>query len=110
MDSARPGCLLLLVQLSASMTAEVVTPLGESTAAAAAGYGLDHLLEGLASVAAEPLPVALDIAVIGYRANDTGVSFESLLPAGGGSFISLGQLATAEVASRSEGHPRRWTQ
>lgn len=109
MDSAPPGCLLVLVQLSASMTAEVVTPLGESTAAAAAGYGLDHLLEGLVSVAAEPLPVALDIAVIGYRASDNGVSFESLLPAGGGSFISLEQLAAAEVASRSEGHPRRWT-
>src|SRR5947209_3104450 len=79
-----PGCLVLLLRLSAGMTADVVTGRGESVAFAAARQLADELLEGLVNTVAAGYAVgAIDVAVLGYRtAEDGSPQLLSLLPDG----------------------------
>ncbi|MBM3982491.1 MAG: hypothetical protein FJ304_19920 [Planctomycetes bacterium] len=109
-----PGCLVLLIRLSAGMTAEVVTGRGESVAFAAARQLSDELIEGLVTTHAGGYAVgALDVAVLGYRTGDDGApQLLSLLPDGNPTtrFVPLAQLAELPAESRAgEGLPRKWT-
>ena len=109
-----PGCLVLLLRLSAGMTAEVVTGRGESVAFAAARQLSDELLEGLVNTVAAGYAVgALDVAVLGYRtAEDGSPQLLSLLPDGNPTprFVPLAQIAALPAEARTgEGLPRKWT-
>src|SRR5215510_9424625 len=79
-----PGCLVLLLRLSAGMTADVVTGRGESVAFASARFLADELLEGLVTTATTGYDIGqIDIAVLGYRTiRDGSPLLFSLLPDG----------------------------
>ena len=107
-----PGCLVLLLRLSAGMTAEVVTGRGESVAFAAARQLADELLEGLVNTVAGGYAVgALDVAVLGYRTTEDGAPhLFSLLPDGDPRprFVPLAQVAEMPAESRAgDGLPRK---
>ena len=77
-----PGCLVLLLRLSAGMTADVVTGRGEIPAFVAARQLADELVEGLVNTASASYALGpLDVAVLGYRtAEDGSPQLFSLLP------------------------------
>src|SRR5829696_7760247 len=97
MDPAElpPGCVVLLVRLSAGMTADVATRYGEIPAFVAARQLADELLEGLVNAASEHALGPIDVAVLGYRTSDGAPQVFSLLPAGDATprFVSLAQVA-----------------
>ncbi len=108
-----PGCLVLLLRLSAGMTADVVTPRGEAPGFAAARLLADELLEGLVNTAAAGYAVGdLDIAVLGYRtAEDGSPQLLSLLPDGDPRprVVPLSEVAEMPAVPRdAEGQPRKW--
>lgn len=108
-----PGCLVVLLRLSAGMTADVVTSHGETPAVVAARFLADDLIEGLVGTAAAGYAVgALDVAVLGYRAPGGGaLEVLSLLPGGGSEprFVPLAEVAEMPAAARGgEGRPRKW--
>ncbi len=110
MESVPPACLIALVQLSEEMAAEVPSPLGEFPANFVATYSIDQLIESLVFTANQgPLPIALELAVIGYSATEQGVHFTSLLPNSlvNSVWVPLETLLHLDPAPRAEG-PRRW--
>jgi hypothetical protein len=108
-----PGCLVLLLRLSADMTANVVTGRGEAVAFAAARDLADELLEGLVNTVAGGYVVgAIDVAVLGYRTGEDGsAQLFSLLPDGDAKprFVPLTTVAGMPAeASEVEGAVRKW--
>ena len=108
-----PGCLVLLLRLSAGMTADVTTSRGEVPAFAAARQLADELLEGLVNTAVGGYAVgALDVAVLGYRTSEDGApQLLSLLPDGDpkARFVPLARVAEMPAVPRGgEGQPRKW--
>ena len=108
-----PGCLVVLLRLSAGMTADVVTGRGESVAFAAQRQLADELLDGLVNTAASGFAVgAIDVAVLGYRtAADGSPQLLSLLPDGDAAprFVPLAQVAEMPAVARGgEGQPKKW--
>jgi hypothetical protein len=109
-----PGCLVLLLRLSAGMTADVVTGRGESVAFAAARQLADELLDGLVNTVVGGYAVgAIDVAVLGYHtAEDGSPLLFSLLPDGDprARLVALSQIAEMPAEARAgEGLPRKWT-
>lgn len=104
-----PGCLVVLVRLSADMAADVTTGRGESVAIASARLLADELIEWLVTNY-ETGP--LDAAVLGYRTSEDGVpQLISLLPDGDPKprLVPLAQLAQMPAAPRAgEDLPRKW--
>jgi hypothetical protein len=108
-----PGCLVLLLRLSAGMTADVVTGRGESVAFASARQLADELIDGLVTTAAGGYAVGeIDVAVLGYRtAEDGAPQLFSLLPDGDpkARFVPLAQVAEMPAVPReAEGQPKKW--
>lgn len=119
-----PGCLVILTPLSAGMAEDArvwlahrLTPDGEPEVrdvpkSAAARFLADELIDGLANTLAGGYAVPLDVAVLGYRAGESGAAeLTSLLPGGGPAKLTpLADIAYLEVEARSrEGDPRKWT-
>ncbi|VTR91268.1 hypothetical protein, partial : Uncharacterized protein OS=Pseudanabaena biceps PCC 7429 GN=Pse7429DRAFT_3026 PE=4 SV=1 [Gemmata massiliana] len=109
-----PGCVVLLLSLSAEMTANVVTETGTLTAAAAERRLAAGVVEGLVSaVAAGHATGPIDVAVLGCRALEDGAfQLISLLPVGDPKpqFLPLAQLArmfALEHATTTD-QPREW--
>ncbi|HEY1186892.1 MAG TPA: hypothetical protein VGE74_04500 [Gemmata sp.] len=108
-----PGCLVLLLRLSAGMTCDVVTPRGETPALVAARFLADDLIEGLVNTAAVGYAVgAVDVAVLGYHTSGAGAPhLASLLPDGDHRprFVPLAQVCDMPAVARGgEGQPRKW--
>jgi hypothetical protein len=108
-----PGCLVLLLRLSAEMTTDVVTSRGETVAFAASRLFADELLEGLVNTVTAGYAVgAIDVAVLGYRAAEDGTpQLFSLLLDGDAKprFVPLSQIAELPAEPRAgEGQPRKW--
>jgi hypothetical protein len=108
-----PGCLVLLLSLSAGMAADVATGRGRVPAFAAARQLADELLEGLVTTVAGGYAVgALDVAVLGYRAGADGApQLLSLLPGGDPNprLVPLTHLVGMPAESRhGAGQPRKW--
>ena len=109
-----PGCLVLLLRLSAGMTAEVVTGRGETVAVAAVRQLADELIDALANTAAAGYALGpLDIAVLGYRtAEDGSPQLFSLLPDGDPKprLVPISEVVEMPAVPRdTEGQPRKWT-
>jgi hypothetical protein len=109
-----PGCLVLLIRLSADMAAEAVTGRGELPAWVAARFLADELLEGLVNTLAAGYAVGeLDVAVLGYRTSEDGSpQLFSLWPDGELTprFVPLATVAEMPAEPRAaEGQPRKWT-
>jgi hypothetical protein len=105
-----PGCLAVLVRLSADTATEVTTARGESPAFVLARQLSDDLLEYLtANYASGPL----DVAVLGYRTSETGApELFSLLPDGDAKprFVPLSQVAQMPAVPRAaDDQPKKWT-
>jgi hypothetical protein len=113
MDTAAelpPGCLVVLIRLSADMAADVPTPRGEFPAATAARFLADALIEWLVDTAAQ---YPIDLAVLGYRTGpDQTLQLFSLLPTEDPSarFLPLTHVARLPAEPRGgEGLPKKWT-
>ncbi len=109
-----PGCLVLLIRLSADMSADVVTERGELPASVATRFLADELVEGLVNTLAEGYAVGeLDVALLGYRTGADGSPLLiSLLPDGDPKprFFSLATVAEMPAEPRAaETQPRKWT-
>ncbi len=120
-----PGCLVILIPLSASMAddarvwlAHRLTPDGEAEIrdvpkSLAARFLADELIEALANTLATGYPVPVDVAVLGYSAREDGtLNLVSLLaeakPAN--RFVPLAEIVALPVQPRGrEGDPRKWT-
>lgn len=105
-----PGCLAVLVRLSADTAAEVATDRGEAPAHRHAQLLSDTLIEYLtANYASGPL----DVAVLGYRTSESGApELLSLLPDGDAKprFVPLAQVAQMPAVPRAaEDQPKKWT-
>src|SRR4051794_23267515 len=96
-----PGCLVLLLRLSAGMDAAAVTVhtppdrAATLTAADAPGGGADELVESVVGRAAEGSVGPFDVAVLGYHPAESGEPrLVSLLPSGDPTprFVPLGQV------------------
>ena len=68
-----PGCLVLLLRLSADMTASAVTGRGEAVAFEAQRQLADELIDGLVNTAAGGYAVGpIDVALLGYHTGEDG--------------------------------------
>src|SRR3954471_6128553 len=108
-----PGCLVLLLRLSAGMPADGAPGRGESVAFASARQLADELIDGLVTTAAGGYAVGeIDVAVLGYRtAEDGAPQLFSLLPDGDpkARFVPLAQVAEMPAVPReAEGQPKKW--
>ena len=119
-----PGCLVILIPLSAGMAddarvwpAHRVSAEGEPEVCDlpkqfAARFLADELIDGLVNTLAAGYAVPLDVAVIGYNATDEGkLNLVSLLPAGSPKphFLPLADVAAMPAEPRHrEGDPRKW--
>lgn len=113
-----PGCLVLLLRLSAEMeTARVTAQAADEghedvPAFAAARQLADELVEYLVGLAADGSAGPLDVAVLGYRTGADGApQLFSLLPAGDTTprLVPLTQAAGLPAEARGgEGQPRKW--
>src|SRR5687767_14225618 len=97
-----PGCLVLLIRLSAGMETARVSAQGaderheDVPAFAAARQLADELVEYLVGLAAEGSAGPIDVAVLGYHAGEEGVPrLFSLLPTSDATprFLPLAQVA-----------------
>ena len=119
-----PGCLVILIPLSAAMADDARVRLAHRETDGepdlhdlpkgfAARFLADELLEGLVNTLAAGYAVPLDVAVIGYSADeDRTPKLVSLLPDGKPrvQFTPLADVAGFPVESRSrDGDPRKWT-
>lgn len=113
-----PGCLLVLVRLSADMAecrvaAHDARERHEDLPANVASRQLtDELVEYLVGLAGDGSAVGpFDVAVLGYRTGEDGSpQLFSLLPAGDATprFVPLAQVANLPAEGRGEGQPRKW--
>ncbi|MCI0702879.1 MAG: hypothetical protein L0241_17505 [Planctomycetia bacterium] len=108
-----PGCLVLLLRLSAGMTAEVVTGRGEAVAFAAIRQLADELLDALVNTVAAGYAVGpLDVAVLGYHTTEDGSPLlVSLLPDGEPNprLVPITEIVEMPAVPRDvEGQPRKW--
>ncbi|MBP3959010.1 hypothetical protein J8F10_27520 [Gemmata sp. G18] len=108
-----PGCLVLLLSLSAEMTASVVTGRGTAAASAVGRQLAAEVLEGLVrAVAAGHAVGPIDVAVLGYRTPKDGMlQLISLLPGGDPKpqFTPLARIAEQAALERGpENQPREW--
>lgn len=120
-----PGCLVILIPLSASMAddarvwlAHRLMPDGEAEIrdipkSLAARFLADELIEALANTLASGYPVPLDVAVLGYSAREDGtLNLVSLLAEAKPTnrFVPLSEIVALPVEPRGrEGDPRKWT-
>ncbi len=119
-----PGCLVILTALSAAMTEDVRLRLGHRTLddqpwvcelprEFAARFLADELLEGLANAREAGYAVPLDVAVLGYSAEEDGrLRLVSLLAGEEPQprLVPLAEVAERPVdCRRREGDPRKWT-
>lgn len=113
MDETPPGGLVILLPLTAGMDGDAPTARGTVPMWVANHFFADEVVEGLVGPADAGAPAGrLDVAVIGYRADDDGrPRLTSLLPDGDPAphFVSLAALAALPAGPRSPGRPRRWT-
>ena len=112
-DVPAPGCLVLLLQLSASMKVDLPSYRGP--------FPKSHLVRLLADEAVEDFVVAhgegvvpdnFAVSIVGYRQTNEGPSAVSLLPDDKTypHFLTVAQLAKIEVPRRKRGDElRRWT-
>jgi hypothetical protein len=112
-DEPPPGCLVILLRVSAGMTAEVVTSRGETVGFAAVRMLADELVEALVNTVAAGYAVGeMDVAVLGYRAAEDGSpQLFSLLPDDEpkARLVPLARVAEMLAAAReAEGQPRKW--
>jgi hypothetical protein len=119
------GCLVILTPLSAAMaedarvwlahryTTDGEPEIRDLPKSFATRFFADELLEGLVNTLNAGYPVPLDVAVLGYSANEDGaLRLVSLLPVENPTlrFIPLAELAVLPVEPRGrEGDPRKWT-
>ncbi|HEV3437256.1 MAG TPA: hypothetical protein VG122_07850 [Gemmata sp.] len=119
-----PGCLVILIPLSAGMAEDVrvqlahrFTPEGEPDIrdlpkSFVARFLADELLDGLVNALVAGYPIPLEVAVLGYNANGDGnLKLVSLLPDGNpeSRFIPLADVANLPAEPRTlEGDPRKW--
>ncbi|MBA4186795.1 MAG: hypothetical protein C0467_02130 [Planctomycetaceae bacterium] len=121
-----PGCLVILIPLSASMADDArvwlghrSTPDGEPEIrdvpkSLAARFLADELIEALANTLASGYPLPLDVAVLGYGAHADGTLNLISLLAGAkptNRLVPLADIAALPVEPRGrEGDPRKWTE
>jgi hypothetical protein len=119
-----PGCLVILIPLSAGMAEDVrvrlahrYTPEGEPDIRElpkqfVARFLSDELIEGLVNTLAAGYQVPLEVAVLGYGNGEEGkLKLTSLLPNGNAErpFVPLAEISTTPVERRTqEGDPRKW--
>lgn len=106
-----PGCLVVLVRVSARMAADVPTAAhGDVPAFVAARQLTDDLIEGLVNAASQYPLGPLDVAVLGYRTDESGKpQLLSLLPGTtAAQLLPLNNVAKLPVEERGEGLPRKW--
>lgn len=111
MSDTPPGCLVVLVRLSAGMAADVPTAAhGDVPAFVAARQLTDDLIEGLVNAASQYPLGPLDVAVLGYRADESGKPhLLSLLPGTTTpQLLPLNHVAKLPAEGRGEGLPRKW--
>jgi hypothetical protein len=124
-DESPPGCLAILLPLSASLNADVRVWLGHRLTGdgepevrdipgfIAARFLADELLEGLVYSLAAGYHIPLDVVVLGYgTAPDGTLRLVSLLPTKHPTprFLPLAEIAALPVEPRNrEGDPRKWT-
>jgi len=120
-----PGCLVILIPLSASMADDARVWLAhrlmpdceaeirDIPKSLAARFLADELIEALANTLAGGYPIPLDVAVLGYGANDDGtLNLISLLSGASTTnrLVPLADVAALPVEPRGrEGDPRKWT-
>src|SRR5436305_1379010 len=120
-----PGCLVILVPLSAGMADDARVWLAhrstddgepdvrELPKGFAARFLADELLDGLVNTLAAGYAVPLDVAVLGYKAGENGAAeLTSLLPGEDPKprLVPLAEIAAAPAEPRArEGEPRKWT-
>lgn len=119
-----PGCLVVLIAQSPAMAGDARVRLAHRTIEGepefldlprgfAARFLADELLDGLVNTLLAGYPVPLDVAVIGYSADEEGAfALASLLPDGRPrvQLNPLADLATLSVEPRARpGDPRKWT-
>ncbi len=120
-----PGCLLILMPLSAAMAEDArvwlahrYTPDGEPEVrdlpkSFAARFLADELLEGLVNTLDAGYAVPFDVAVLGYSSGEDGeLNLVSLLPGENPTprLAPLAEVAVRPVEMRGrEGDPRKWT-
>lgn len=124
MTEEPPGCLVILIALSAGMAGDVrVWPahrsgpngepeLSDLPAQWAARFLADELIDGLVNTLTAGYAVPLDVAVLGYQTNADGVAtILPLLPVGESKlrWVSVKTLAARPAPPRArEGDPRKW--
>jgi hypothetical protein len=112
-DSPAPGCLVLLLQLSASMKIDVPSYRGEFPKSFLARLLADEIVEDLVAGHREGIvPANFDVSIVGYSRSEGGPSDLSLLPDDKTHphFLSIAQLAYTDVpARRAADQPRKWT-
>jgi hypothetical protein len=124
-SDAPPGCLVVLIPLSAGMaedarvwlahrqTVEGEPDIRDLPRGFLARFFTDELIDGLVNALAAGYPIPLEIAVLGYNAGDDGkLRLVSLLQDGNADrrFVALADLAATPVETRMpDGDPRKWT-
>jgi hypothetical protein len=119
-----PGCLVVLIPLSAGMAEDVRVHLAHRFTSEGepdsrdlpkefvARFLTDELIDGLVNALAAGYPIPLEVAVLGYNAGGDGdLKLVSLLPDGTAEsrFVPLSDLANMPAEPRTlEGDPRKW--
>lgn len=112
-ESPAPGCLLILLQLSASMKFDLPSYRGEFPKSFLARLLADEIVEDLVVGHVEGVvPANYHISIVGYSQSKEGPPDVSLLPDDKSHphFLSVAQLVKIEVPSRrAADQPRKWT-
>jgi hypothetical protein len=119
-----PGCLVVLIPLSAGMAedcrvrvAHRFTPEGEPDIRElpknfVMRFMTDEVLDGLVNSLTAGYPIPFEMAVLGYGTQEDGsLKLNSLLPDGNSArrFVPLDEIATMPAEPRTqEGDPRKW--
>lgn len=112
-EKSPPGCLLLLLQLSASMKIDVPSYRGEFPKNHLARLLADEVVEDLVAGHVEGIVAGnFDVSIVGYSQSKEGPPDVSLLPDDKTQphFLSVAQLAKLDVPKRrAADQPRKWT-